>query len=101
MNFKLIRSTIFLLTSISSFVYAHDKPKAKDPEKMKAAKMTHFEGCGKKDKDGKWTELYYNCKRFNGAKFFPEPPCREGFVVVNEALPTDLVSPLHQCIYEL
>lgn len=101
MNFEFARYIVLLATGLSSLGHADDKSKTKVAEKSKAPELVSFEGCGKKDKAGKWAELYYNCKGFNGARFSPAPPCKEGFVKVTEAVPVHLVRHLQQCIYEL
>jgi len=69
--------------------------------KKAESNLRFFEGCGRKDKAGKWAEFYSNCETEVDGKEIPAPPCRAGWVRVAEAVPQNLVSHLQQCMYEL
>jgi len=64
-------------------------------------RLTFFEGCGRKDKDGNWAEFYSNCDTEVDGREVPAPPCKDGWAKVREAVPRNMVSHLEKCLIEL
>lgn len=87
--------------SVSSATPEKSANPVKSPSDKNPSPAVYFEGCGKKDKGGKWIKFYANCETEVNGQEIPAPPCKKGWVTVSEAVPQNLISHLQKCTVEL